>query len=332
VGVKLRKREVYEGSLLRFHEAGAIGRDRFKPDHSFVEEDVLPAVLAPQEATSSSGASTRSRRERRHGVIEAVRGDITEQGSDAIVNAANSSLLGGGGVDGAIHRTQPRAARRVPHARAAAGRRGEATAGYGLARSTSIHTVALSGWAAARRGRAARCLPRECALPSRRSFGCRTVAFPAISTGIFGYPAERAAQVAVAATLQGVGRGRHDRARRFVLFDERRSGSTRPRSGPSRASRRATCHPALAQALADQELERRPRAAARVEHPVDLPLGQQRRRPLARPRPVGELRQPPSAAPARALRDARSSRSSPTGTSKPGLLRARSSSEPNVCQ
>ena len=89
---------------------------------------------------------------------------------------------------------------------------------------------------------------------------------------------------------------------------------------------------AVLEQLADEELERRPRAAARVEHPVDLPLGQERVVLLPRLGPVGELREAPELAGELApCSTARSSRSSPTGMSNPAS-RSAFVSEPNVCQ
>jgi O-acetyl-ADP-ribose deacetylase (regulator of RNase III) len=133
-------------------------------------------------------------------VITAVVGDITTIEADAIVNAANSSLLGGGGVDGAIHRA---GGREILHECRLLGgcKPGEAkatTAGRLPARYV-IHTVGPV-WRGGREQE-----PRvlhEChrnALQVAGDLGCARVTFPAISTGIYGYPVERAAEVAVAA-------------------------------------------------------------------------------------------------------------------------------------
>ena len=165
--------------------------------------------------------------------IRLERGDITRLSVAAIVNAANSSLLGGGGVDGAIHRAA--GPELLAECRTIGGcPPGEArlTRGYRLPAGYVIHTVGPI-WRSGSAGEAeilAGCY-RSC-LAIARERGFRDVAFPAISTGIYGYPREEAACVAVASVRDE--QARHDLPEQvvFVCFDEAMIEAYRVALGP----------------------------------------------------------------------------------------------------
>ena len=152
--------------------------------------------------------------------VNVILGDITKVKADAIVNAANTSLLGGGGVDGAIHRAA--GPELLAACRPLGGcRTGEAkiTPGFKLPARYVIHTPGPI-WRGGDRGEA-QLLDNSYrnSLRLADENGCETVAFPSISTGVYGYPLEQAASIAVTAVTSGLRECRSVRAVTFVCFD-----------------------------------------------------------------------------------------------------------------
>jgi O-acetyl-ADP-ribose deacetylase (regulator of RNase III) len=156
--------------------------------------------------------------------ITPMRGDITEQHVDAVVNAANSSLMGGGGVDGAIHRkggpdilAECRELRDSQYPEGLPAGQAVATAAGRLPARWVIHTVGPVWSKSEDRSQLLAACYRQ-SLRVARELGARTVAFPAISTGVYGWPLDDGARIAVA-TVREEGEGFEEL--RFVLFGER---------------------------------------------------------------------------------------------------------------
>jgi len=159
--------------------------------------------------------------------IEAVRGDITTQHVDAVVNAANSSLLGGGGVDGAIHAAagpvlleECRALRRTTHPDGLDVGDAVATGAGELPCRWVVHTVGPNR----HRGQSDPALLASCFARSlfvARGLGARSIAFPAVSAGVYGWDADEVADVAVRTVLAECEARDEIKLVRFVLFGER---------------------------------------------------------------------------------------------------------------
>jgi O-acetyl-ADP-ribose deacetylase len=159
--------------------------------------------------------------------LEAVRGDITRQRVDAIVNAANSGLLGGGGVDGAIHAAAGpdlleacRALRSTSLPNGLPTGEAVATGAARLPARFVIHTVGPRHWEHPDGGRdlLASCYRRS--LEVADALGLHSIAFPAVSCGVYGWEPAQAAPIAVAAVRDHVARGSGLALVRFVLFDD----------------------------------------------------------------------------------------------------------------
>jgi O-acetyl-ADP-ribose deacetylase (regulator of RNase III) len=150
--------------------------------------------------------------------IALSQGDITTFVADAIVNAANNSLLGGGGVDGAIHRAGgPAILEECKRLGGCQTGEAKATTAGDLSARYVIHTVGPV-WGEVDNADELLASCHSASLALAASLGCRTIAFPAISTGVYSFPVERAARIAARTTADELARLREIEQVTFVLF------------------------------------------------------------------------------------------------------------------
>jgi O-acetyl-ADP-ribose deacetylase len=160
------------------------------------------------------------------GVLELAQGDITHEETDAIVNAANSTLMGGGGVDGAIHRAAGPSL--LAECRKVREQRGPlppgqavATGGHDLKARYVIHTVGpVWQGGEVNEPQILESCYCNCIIEANR-LGCESISFPSVSTGAFGYPVHQAATIAVRAVADLLHKPKSVVLARFVLFDSR---------------------------------------------------------------------------------------------------------------
>jgi O-acetyl-ADP-ribose deacetylase (regulator of RNase III) len=156
--------------------------------------------------------------------IELVQGDITLQEVDAIVNAANSRLAGGGGVDGAIHRRGGPAIMQETSERYPDGCPTGSAVISGAGKLVARHVIHAVGpfWSGGDRGEAELLASAICrSLELAVEHGCKSIALPALSTGAYRYPLEEAAKVAITAAVDVLKERGVPQLVRFVLFDDR---------------------------------------------------------------------------------------------------------------
>jgi len=152
-------------------------------------------------------------------VLDLVQGDITQQDTDAIVNAANQSLLGGGGVDGAIHRAAgPQLLAECRTLGGCATGNAKITKGYQLKARHIIHTVGPVHRRQSQEVRDLLASTYRRSLEVARENGLTSLAFPSISTGAYGYPVEEAAPIALSTVINFVKENPDIQLVRFVLF------------------------------------------------------------------------------------------------------------------
>lgn len=155
-------------------------------------------------------------------ILELIKGDITTQAVDAVVNAANSSLLGGGGVDGAIHRAAgPRLLAECRKLGGCETGNAKVTLGYDLPAKHVIHAVGPV-YRTGKHGEAALLASAyRASLELASENQLSSIAFPAISTGIYGYPMEEAARIAFRTIIDYLSEHPQITLVRYVLYDDR---------------------------------------------------------------------------------------------------------------
>jgi O-acetyl-ADP-ribose deacetylase (regulator of RNase III) len=156
-----------------------------------------------------------------HNRITVLKGDITLSDADAIVNAANKTLLGGGGVDGAIHRAAgPGLLEECRKLNGCETGQAKMTPGFDLTAKYIIHTVGpvWKGGGSDEHELLASCYRNSLALASEKKIG--SLAIPGISTGIYGFPKEQAANIAITETLRFLKKNKYPAEVIFVTFDD----------------------------------------------------------------------------------------------------------------
>lgn len=153
--------------------------------------------------------------------IQIIQGDITLQDVDAIVNAANNSLLGGGGVDGAIHRAAgPELLEETKRVGGCPTGEARVTRGYRLSAKWVIHTVGPIWRGGGRNEEALLASCYRSSLEAAVDIGARSVAFPSISTGAYGFPLKKATEIAFRETMKFLETDRGIEKIVFVCFGE----------------------------------------------------------------------------------------------------------------
>lgn len=153
--------------------------------------------------------------------LELIKGDITKQNTDAIVNAANNRLAPGGGVSGAIHRTAgSELGEECKNLNGCKTGEAKITKGYNLPASYIIHTVGpIYSGSSDDPIKLALCYKESLSLADKNNI--HSISFPAISTGVFGYPLEEAAKIALLTTLDWLKQNPKIKLVRFVLYDSK---------------------------------------------------------------------------------------------------------------